>query len=311
MKLTYLLQIFPVDSAKTGDVEQILSSMTSPLLPPDMDWSILLHEWGREAIYFGIRVLLCLLLFFVGRYIINLLTSLFRKALAKRDVQGVAISLLDSILVAVLYITLGIVIATLLGVKSVSFAALLASMGLAIGMALSGQLQNLAGGVIILLTKPFQIGDFIQAQNESGAVRAVSLFHTEVATPENKIIFIPNGILSSGVIVNFSHADRRRAEWIIGIEYNEDFDKVRTLLYELINKDERVIQEPAPFVALKTLNASSVDVVVRAWVKSEEFWDLYFDFNRTVYTEFNKAGIGFPFPQMTLSGNITTSKKSE
>lgn len=310
MKLPFLLQILPVDTTEANKVKDTLSAMTQPIIPTDVEWSKLLAEWGRDALYFGIRVVLCILLFFVGRYIINFLTSVFRKALARRQVEGVAISLLDSIFVALLYITLGIIIATALGIKSVSFAALLASMGLAIGMALSGQLQNLAGGVIILLTKPFQIGDFIQAQGESGAVKTVSLFHTEVATPENKTIFIPNGILSSGVIVNYSHADRRRVEWIIGVEYNEDYDKVHDLLHRLINQDERVIHDPEPFIALHALADSSVNIVVRAWTKSEDFWALYFDFNRTVYTEFNKAGIGFPFPQITLTGGITTSKEA-
>lgn len=309
MKPFIWLQVLPVDSTQVSDVKNVLSNMTSPLFPPNLSWDHLVHEWGREALYFGLRVLLCIVLFFVGRRIIKFLTDLFAKALAKRKVEGVAISLLDSIFVAILYVTLGIFIATTLGVKSVSFAALLASLGLAIGMALSGQLQNLAGGVIILLTKPFKIGDFIQAQGESGTVKSVSLFHTEIGTPENKIIFIPNGILSSGVIVNFSHADTRRLDWVVGIEYNEDYDKVRELLLSLIKRDSRVLNDPEPFVALKMLNSSSVDVLIRAWVNSGDYWDVFFDFNRVIYTEFNKAGIGFPFPHLTINGGFSNATK--
>lgn len=309
MKPFFWLQVLPIDSTQTSEIEAALASMTSPLLPSGTNWAGLIHEWGREAMYFGLRVVLCIVLFFIGRRIIGFLTDLFSKALARRKVEGVAISLLDSLFVAILYVTLGIVIASVLGIKSVSFAALLASMGLAIGMALSGQLQNLAGGVIILLTKPFQIGDFIQAQGEGGTVRSVSLFHTEVSTPENKIVFVPNGILSSGVIVNFSHAETRRIDWVIGVEYNEDYDHVRELLLKLIGEDARVLQDPHPLVALKALNTSSVDILVRAWVNSGDYWDVFFDFNRTVYTEFNKAGIGFPFPHLTINGGITTTAK--
>lgn len=309
MKPFFWMQVLPVDSTQTNEVKEAFATMTSPLLPPGVDWSSLLHEWGREALYFGIRVVLCVVLFLVGRKLIGLLTRLFRKALARRKVEGVAISLLDSIFVAILYVTLAIIIATALGVKSVSFAALLASLGLAIGMALSGQLQNLAGGVIIMLTKPFKIGDFIQAQGESGVVERVSLFHTEVLTPEHKTIFIPNGILSSGVITNVTHAQIRRVDWVFGVQYDEDFDRVRTLLLDLIGQDKRVLADPEPFVALKALNTSSVDIVVRVWVQSDFYWDVFFDFNRTVYTEFNKAGIDFPFPHLTIDGGITTIVK--
>lgn len=306
MKSFFLLQVLPVDSVQTSEVENALASMTGPLLPPGVDWSSLLHEWSRDVFYFSIRVVLCVVLFFVGRSVINMLTKYLRKALTRRKFDGVAVSLLDSLFVAILYVVLAIVIAMALGVKSVSFAALLASLGLAIGMALSGQLQNLAGGVIILLTKPFKIGDFIQAQGEGGVVDCVSLFHTKVLTPENKTIFIPNGILSSGVITNVTHADVRRVDWVFGVQYNEDFDRVRTLLLDLLSRDERIKAEPKPFVALKALGASSVDVVVRAWAASDLYWDVYFDFNRTVYTEFNKVGISFPYPHLTIDGGITT-----
>lgn len=290
-----------LDSAALSKADSLFRGLAQPLSATDGDWSQISQDWLNGLINFGIRVVLALLLFFAGRFVIKHLTRFFQRTIAKRAIDGVAGSLLDSLFVAILHIVLGISIAALLGVKSVSFAAILASMGLAIGMALSGQLQNLAGGVIIMVTKPFQIGDFIEAQNETGVVQAVSLFHTRISTPENKMIFIPNGILSSGVVVNYSHASRRRVEWVIGVEYGQNYDEARELLLKLINQDERVLQEPMPpFVALKTLNSSSVDIVVRAWVSSEYVWDVFFEFNRQVYTEFNKAGIGFPFPQLTV-----------
>lgn len=290
-----------IDSATKHSTDSLLHNLTRPLMGTGNSWEQIGQEWLTGFINFGIRVVLAVVLFFLGRLAIKYLTKFFRATIAKRAVEGVAATLLDSLFVAILYIVLGISIAVLLGVKSVSFAAVLASMGLAIGMALSGQLQNLAGGVILMVTKPFQIGDFIEAQNESGTVQAVTLFHTRISTPENKMIFIPNGILSSGVVINYSHASTRRVEWIFGVEYGQDFEEAKQLLEHLINSDTRVLQEPVcPFVALKTLNASSVDLVVRAWVKSEEVWDVFFDYNRRVYAEFNKAGINFPFPQLTV-----------
>ena len=198
-----------------------------------------------------------------------------------------AVTLLDSLFSALCYIALGLTLAGILGVKSVSFAAVLASMGLAVGMALSGQLQNLAGGVIIMVTKPFGIGDFISAQGSEGTVRAVKLFHTEVLTPDNKTTFIPNGVLSSNVIVNFSHEGLRRVEWTIGIE-------------SLLQRDERILTSPEPTIVLHQLNSSSVDILVRAWVASGDLWAVYWDFNERVYAAFNEQGIGFPFPQLTL-----------
>jgi small-conductance mechanosensitive channel len=191
--------------------------------------------------------------------------------------------------------------ASALGVQSVSFAAVLASMGLAVGMALSGQLQNLAGGVIIVVTKPFTIGNYIQAQNVEGIVQSVSLFHTVITTLENKKIYIPNGALSSGVIVNVNSVSERRLEWTIGIDYDSDVDKAIELLYELLRKDERVLNDPAPYVAVSALADSSVNLIARAWVKTEDFGITNHDFNRTVFLAFNEAGINFPFPQVTVS----------
>jgi hypothetical protein len=173
-------------------------------------------------------------------------------------------------------------------------------MGLAVGMALSGQLQNMAGGVIIMVTKPFGIGDFISAQGIDGTVRAVRLFHTEVLTPDNKAVFIPNGILSSNLVTNFSHEDLRRVEWTIGIEYDEDFERVRQVILDLLAQDERIRTSPEPVVVLHNLNSSSVDILVRAWVASGDVWNVFWSFNERVYADFNAKGIGFPFPQLTI-----------
>ena len=297
-----LTNILPADTAQASGVRDALSTATQPL---DLDYHhwfgrAQLEEWINGGINFGMRVLLVLLLFWLGRIVIRWVRKLFDKFLRRRDFDGVAVTLLDSLFSALLYVTLGITLASILGVKSVSFAAVLASMGLAVGMALSGQLQNLAGGVIIMVTKPFGIGDFISAQGIDGTVRAVRLFHTEVLTPDNKAVFIPNGTLSSNLVTNFSHEDFRRVEWIIGVEYNEDFDRVRAALSELIAEDKRIRSTPEPCIVLHRLNSSSVDVLIRVWVESGVLWDVFWDFNERVYADFNRRDISFPFPQMTV-----------
>ncbi len=297
-----LAQVLPVDSSAVESANSIVAGMTAPVLTEkNFQLERLLHEWGEAFVNFGIRVVLAVLLFFVGAWLIKRLRRFIERILLGRQIEGVAISLINSIVVALLYIALGIGIASTLGVQSVSFAAILASMGLAIGMALSGQLQNLAGGVIIVLTKPFSIGNYIEAQGVQGRVRSVTLFHTIITTPENKVIYIPNGGLSNNVIVNFNEATTRRLEWVIRIDYDSDTDKALALLHELLKRDERIMQTPEPYVAVQTLGPSSIDLVVRAWVDREQVIVVSHDFNKAVLDAFKAAGISFPFPQLTIS----------
>lgn len=258
------------------------------------------ESWLEKLINFSIRVVICIIVFFIARKLIDIAIKMLDKIFKKREIEGAAITLLHSVITALLYIILFVVLAMILGFKSVSFAALLASMGLAVGMALSGQLQNLAGGVIIVFTKPFKIGDFIEAQGVSGEVSAVTLFHTHVISPDNKILFLPNGALSSNVIINYSQQKTRRLSWTIGIEYNSDFDYAKSVILDILSKDERIIKTIEPIVVLGTLNSSSVDIVVRVWVNVADYWNVYWDFNRNVYIKFNELGIGFPFPQLTV-----------
>ena len=302
MALPLLSAVLPVDSTATTQLTSALGTATQPLELDVTKWfsRAMMNDWLNSGINFGIRVVLAILLFLIGRWVIRRLLRVFERILKRREIDGVAVTLLGSVLTALLYIALFLTLGGVLGVKSVSFAAVLASMGLAVGMALSGQLQNLAGGVIIMVTKPFSIGDYILAQTAEGSVRAVSLFYTEILTPDNKRIFIPNGVLSSGVVVNYSHEETRRVEWTIGIEYDEDFARVRSGIESLLESDERVLKTPEPTIVLHNLNSSSVDILVRAWVQSADLWPVFWDFNRRVYEDFNKRGISFPFPQLTV-----------
>lgn len=298
----FFAQILPADSAAGSELKEAIGAATQPLNLDIKHWfsRSMLEEWLNAGINFGLRVILVLVLFWLGKVVITRLKKIFNGILRRRNIEGVAVSLLDSVFTSILYIALFLFLAGVLGVKSVSFAAVLASMGLAVGMALSGQLQNLAGGVIIIVTKPFKLGDFISSQGTDGTVKAVRLFHTEVLTPDNKAAFIPNGLLSSNSVVNYSHENIRRVDWTIGIEYNEDFDRARNLLRSIIESDARILKTPDYTIALLSLGASSVNIVIRAWTANETYWDVFLDINERIYKEFNAAGIGFPFPQLTV-----------
>ena len=298
----FFAQILPADSAAGSELKEAIGAATQPLNLDIKHWfsRSMLEEWLNAGINFGLRVILVVVLFWLGKVVITRLKKIFNGILRRRNIEGVAGSLLDSVFTAILYIALFLFLAGVLGMKSVSFAAVLASMGMAVGMALSGQLQNLAGGVIIIVAKPFKLGDFISSQGTDGTVKAVRLFHTEVLTPDNKAAFIPNSLLSSSLVTNFSHEELRRVEWTIGIEYDEDYQRVRQVILALLQQDQRILTTPEPVIVLHKLNDSSVDILVRAWVASDDLWPVFWDFNERVYADFNAKGIGFPFPQLTI-----------
>ena len=257
-----------------------------------------LINWSIEA---GKNIVGAILIYIIGRFIIKQISRLFSKILEKRNFEISVQTFLKSLLSLLLNLILAFAIIAKLGVETTSFAALLASAGVAIGMALSGNLSNFAGGLIILVFKPFKVGDYIDGPSgASGTVKEIQIFHTILTTTDNRIIYVPNGSLSSNVVVNYSKQETRRAEWVFGVEYGEDYERVKTVLERIIAADERILQTPAPFIGLGSLSASSVDVKVRVWTKSSDYWDVVFDMNRIVYETFNKEGIGFPFPQLTV-----------
>ena len=223
-----------------------------------------------SGISLGERVLGALIIFIVGKFLVNWLNRLFARILEKRKVDPSIQSFLKSMVNILLLIMLILAVIGKLGIELTGFAALLASAGVAIGMALSGNLQNFAGGLIILIT------------------------------PDNKMVYVPNGAMSSGVITNYSNLDTRRIEWNFGVDYGEDFEKVEKILRNIIKADQRILTAPAPFIELGELAASSVNIKVRVWVKSSDYWDVFFYMNQTVYATFNKEGINFPFPQLTV-----------
>ncbi|MDR1517477.1 MAG: mechanosensitive ion channel [Dysgonamonadaceae bacterium] len=263
-------------------------------------WEMYLNDLLSKATDFGLRLVACVLIYWVGRKVIRYIDKLLSKLLSGRGIDPSISSFAKSLINVMLTAMLIVGIIAKLGVDTTSFAALVASVGVAIGMAMSGTLQNFSGGIMILLFKPYRIGDYIVAQGQEGTVKDIHIFNTEIVTADNKTVFIPNGGLSSNVIVNVNNEQTRRIDLVVGVEYNTDYDFAKSVALEIVAGDKRILSKPAPFVALKNLGESSVDLLIRVWVKRSDYWNVYFDLNESVYKTFNQEGIGFPFPQMSV-----------
>lgn len=262
--------------------------------------SIILDRLMDFCIHAGEKIIIAIIVYVVGKLLIKLIHRILVKLLSRKNIDAGVRTFLYSLTNIVLTILLIISVIGALGVNTASFAALLASAGVAIGMALSGNLQNFAGGLIILIFKPYKVGDFIEVQGVSGTVKEMQILNTILTTTDNKVIYIPNGSLSSGTIVNYSRMETRRVDFVFGVEYGSDYEYVRSVVMDIINSDSRILKEPLPTVALQALADSSVNIVVRVWVKSADYWNVYFDMNKTVYKVFNEKNISFPFPQLTI-----------
>ena len=255
----------------------------------------------NSCIDLGGRILAALIIFIIGKLIVNWINRLFAKMLERRKVDASIQSFLKSIVNITLLVLLFLAVIGKLGIELTSFAALLASAGVAIGMALSGNLSNFAGGVIILVFRPYKVGDYIEASTgASGTVTDIQIFHTVLTTPDNRIVFAPNGAMSGAVVTNYSRKDTRRVDFSFGVEYGTDFELAKSTIMEVISKDSRILKDPAPFIELGALAESSVNITVRVWVNAADYWGVNFDMNKNVYATFNEKGISFPFPQLTI-----------
>ena len=255
----------------------------------------------NSCIDLGGRILAALIIFIIGKLIVSWINRLFAKMLEKRKVDASIQSFLKSIVNITLLVLLFLAVIGKLGIELTSFAALLASAGVAIGMALSGNLSNFAGGVIILVFRPYKVGDYIEASTgASGTVTDIQIFHTVLTTPDNRVVFAPNGAMSGAVVTNYSRKDTRRVDFSFGVEYGTDFELAKSTIMEVISKDSRILKDPAPFIELGALAESSVNITVRVWVNAADYWGVNFDMNKNVYATFNEKGISFPFPQLTV-----------
>jgi len=249
---------------------------------------------------YGPKLLLAIVVLLIGLWIVKLVVKAFRKAMEKGgmdvSLQGFLGSLVGILLKALLFIS----VASMVGIATTSFVAILGAAGLAVGLALQGSLANFAGGVLILLFKPFKVGDFINAQGHAGTVHAIQVFFTTLKTPDNKTIIIPNGALSNSSITNFSTEPQRRVDMTFGIGYADDIQKAKGILKRLVDVDERIMSEPEPAIVVSELADSSVNFAVRAWCNASDYWGIYFDMHEKVKQEFDKESISIPFPQQDI-----------
>lgn len=278
-------------SVMTETIEKLSTTSVSEWLP----------ELVRQYLVpFGIKLVVAIIVLIVGRWLIKLIKKWMANGLMSKRGDPTLHKFLSNLISVVLNFILIIFIISILGVNTSSLVALLASAGLAVGMALSGTLQNFAGGVVIMLFRPFKVGDFIAAQGQEGVVKEIQIFNTIVLTTDNKVIHIPNGILSTGVMTIFTKEEKRRVDWIVSISYGDDYDKAKAVLLRLCNEDSRILKDTPPFVEIGQLNDSSVDIRMRVWVKSADYWPVFFGMNEKIYKTLPKEGLHFPFPQVDV-----------
>lgn len=259
---------------------------------------IYIEQGTSMAIEFAPKLATAIVVLILGLWIINAFIKFLKKTMIKKGVDASLVPFTSSLLNVVLKAMLLISVASTVGIQTTSFIAILGAAGLAIGLALQGSLANFAGGVLILLFKPFKVGDVIESQGFLGSVTGIQIFNTIINTPDNKKIIIPNGAVSSGAITNFSAEEKRRVDMVFGIGYTDDIKKTKDTLLKIISSDNRIISEPAePFIAVKELADSSVNFVVRVWVNAADYWGVYFDMQENVKLTFDKENISIPFPQ--------------
>ncbi len=265
-----------------------------------LDYHQLLQTMISESVWVLIKIVLALTIYFVGRWIVRRILRVIEVAMQHRNVDASLRSFTRNTISAIFTLLLILIVVSTLGVNVTSLIAVASAATLAIGMALSGTAQNFAGGVMILLMKPYRIGDYISAQGQSGTVRDIKLFSTVVTTSDNQTIYIPNNSIATAIIDNYSTAELRRVDWTVGISYGDDVDVARKAILSMLAADSRILPDPAPVVWVAALADSSVNLSIRAWVRNGDYWTVFFEHNEQFYKELPKAGISFPFPQVDV-----------
>lgn len=301
-----LVTISPIDSlARPDSLNEVQAEIASVVEHiANTPANELLSELLDKAIMFGLKVFAAFIIYFVGAWIIRKLKGMLTRFFVKKDTDAAIASFVQSLVSISLTIALILVTVGTLGVDTSSLAALLTGGGLAIGMALNGTVQNFAGGIMLLVFRPFKAGDYIAAQGFEGTVSEINIVSTKLTTTDNRCIIIPNGVLSNETINNFSQNSLRRVDWTVNVEYGASVEDTKELMMSLMYDDKRILQDekaPAlPFVALKSLDDNGISFVMRAWVKSEDYWSVCYDMNERIYKELPLKGIQFPYPKLDV-----------
>ena len=289
---------------------------TEPLILPDsvqkqrlaesietlmnLDMQELMSHLAEQAIWVFGKILIALAFYFVGRWLIRRILRLMDRMFERKEVDISIRPFIRNTASVVMILVLVLVVVQTLGVNVTSLIAIFSAATLAIGMALSGTAQNFAGGVMILAVKPYRVGDYITAQGQSGTVQEIKLFSTVITTVDNQTIYIPNNVIATGIIDNYSTATTRRTDWSLALSYGDDVEVARRVILEMLSADERILKEPAPVVWLNALEDTCIRLTVRAWVKNSDLWEVFFEYNERFYKELPKAGLRFPFPQLDI-----------
>ncbi|MBQ8212853.1 MAG: mechanosensitive ion channel [Clostridia bacterium] len=265
-----------------------------------MDWNQIMDTVLAWAMDFGKKLLISIIVLIVGRLIIKWVAKLLTKSKFAEKNDKTVTTVLSHFVTAALYVLLVVIIIGILGIPTASVITVIASAGVAIGLALQGALSNIAGGIMILVLRPFRVGDFVELAGKSGTVTDVGIFYTTLTTPDNKVITIPNGTVMSSEIVNYSVKDTRRVDLVFNVAYGTDVDKVRSILLEEAGKHSLTLDDPAPFARLTKQSESSLDFTLRVWVNAGDYWTVNFDLLETINNRFEKEGIEIPFNQLDV-----------
>jgi small conductance mechanosensitive channel len=262
-----------------------------------MDMEYIIAKAQELISVFGIRIIAAIAILVIGRWVAKFLRNLAGKIMTKANVDPTLISFLKHVIYIALMVFIILAALGQLGIQTTSFIAVIGAAGLAIGLALQGSLANFAAGVLMIIFRPFKVGDLIEAAGVLGTVEEIQIFTTQIATPDNKTVIIPNSKLTSDNITNFTAKDSRRVDLVAGVSYEENIDKVRSAIADVLSQDDRILKDPPPTVAVLEMADSSVNFAVRPWVKPSDYWGVYFDVNEKIKKRFDSEGITIPFPQ--------------
>ena len=282
------------DSVQKANLAQTIDKVINT------DYRQFFSDMLDDMVWIALKIVVALVIYLVGRWIVRRLIALLDLAFEKRRVDISLRSFMRHTIKIIFTVILILIVVQTLGVNVTSIIALFSAATLAIGMAWSGTAQNFAGGIMILLMKPYRVGDFISAQGQSGTVRDIKLFSTVITTPDNQTIYVPNNSIATAIVDNYSTADLRRVDWTIGISYGDSIEAARKALLDILAADSRVLADPAPVVWVAALADSSVNLTVRAWVRNADYWNVFFENNERFYNELPQHGINFPFPQVDV-----------
>ncbi len=266
----------------------------------NMNWNELLTIVQEQGVDLAINVAIAVAIFYIGKLVVSLIVRGMRKVMRRQEVDKTLETFVCNLVRMALMVVVVIAAISQVGIETTSFIAIFGAAGLAVGLALQGSLSNFAAGVLIVLFRPYRVGDFVEAAGIAGVVEQVQILTTVLKTGDNKQIIVPNGQIMDSIITNYSANDKRRVDMVVGVSYDDDLDKVRATLEELISAEDRILDEPAPTIAVSELADSSVNFVVRPWVNTADYWGVMFDMTEAIKKRFDKEGISFPFPQQDV-----------